>query len=102
MAGIAGVTIVKSRADRSTDKQSDIMVQAMLALVRRGDSVTCSPDSEGVRAGAALAFWTVVLGTLARANGARLFATSFDSIDEEILASPEALDMVEVTASQSE
>jgi hypothetical protein len=49
-----------------------------------------------------LAFWTVVLGTLARANGARLFATSFDSIDEEILASPEALDMVEVTASQSE
>ncbi|KAJ6086547.1 hypothetical protein N7467_005461 [Penicillium canescens] len=71
------------------------MVQAMLAVV-------CSPDSEGVRAGAALALSTVVLGTLARANGARLFAIFFDFIDEETLASPGALDVVEMNAPKSE
>lgn len=102
MAGIAGVTIVKSRAERSADRQSDIMVQAMFALVRRGDYVPCSPDLEGARAGAALALSTVVSGTLGRANKARLFAVFFALIDEVILASPRSLDMVEMNAPKSE
>lgn len=102
MAGIAGVTIVKSRAERSTDRQSDIMVQAILALVRRGDSIACSPDLEGARVAAALALSMVVLGTLGRANGARLFAVFFELIAEVILASPRALDMVEVNSTKRE
>jgi hypothetical protein len=76
----------------------------MLALLRRGDSVACSLDPEGARAGAALALAlsTVVLGTLARANGARLFTIFFELIDEETLASPRALDMVDINAPKSE
>lgn len=98
MAGIAGVTIVKSRAERSADRQSDIMVQAMFALVRRGDYVPCSPDLEGARAGAALALSTVVLGTLGRANRPRLVAVIFELIDEVIPVSPRALDMIKMYA----
>lgn len=36
------------------------------------------------------------------ANGARLFAVFFESIDKETLASPRALDMVEMNAPKSE
>lgn len=76
------------------------MVQAMLALVRRRDSVPCSPDLEVAHAGVALALSTVVLGTFARANGARLFGVCFELIDKESLASPRALDMVEMNAQE--
>jgi hypothetical protein len=77
MAGIAGVTIVKSRAERSTDRQSDIMVQAIVAVVRRGDSA----DEDGAGAGVSLS--TVLPGGSVR------------ELDvEETLASPRALDIV--------
>ena len=60
MAGIAGVTIVKSRAERSTDRQSDIMVQAILVVFGQGDSVAWSSD--GARVGAESSLSMVVLG----------------------------------------
>jgi hypothetical protein len=94
--------LLNTRAERSTDRQSDIIVQATLALVRRGDSVACSPDLEGARAGAALALSTVVLGTLGRANGARFFVVIFKLIDKKPLVSPRALDMVEMNTPKSE
>lgn len=74
------------------------MVQAMLEFVRRDDSTACSPDLEGARVGAALALSTVVLGTLGRANGPRLFAVIFELIDEVIPVSPRALDMIKMNA----
>jgi hypothetical protein len=69
--------MVKSSAERSTDRQSDIMVQAMVAVERRGDSV----DEEGAGAGVALS--TVLPGGSVR------------ELDvEETLSSPRVLDIV--------
>ena len=78
IAGIAGVTIVKSRAERSTDKQSDIIVHAMVVVVRRAPG---SLDREGAGAGVALSRLLPV--------------ASVRELDvEEILACPRALDIV--------
>ena len=79
IAGIAGVTIVKSRAERSTDKQSDIIVHAMVVVVVR--RAPGSLDGEGASAGVALSRVLPV--------------ASVRELDvEETLASPRALDIV--------
>jgi hypothetical protein len=88
MAGTAGVTIVKSRAERSTDRQSDIIVQEMVAVVRRGDSA----DDEGACAGVALS--TTLPGGSMRGSEVRLFVMDFGLDIENILVSLKTLDIV--------
>ena len=60
MAGMAGVTIVESSAERSTERHSDIMVKATFALVGRAGSVCSSVACSGLegRGGAASALST--------------------------------------------
>jgi hypothetical protein len=84
MVGMAGVTIVRSRADSRHERQSDIMVRAVVVLMGRGTPggvvVACAP---------------LALSAPVRVSEVLLFATSFVAENDETWVISRVVDIVE-------